>query len=171
MPTRPHPLNRRRLLLSGTAAAMAGAGLATWTRPALSQSAAVKPLPAYAAWKQAGDLILHSANTIETRRQAFGTGALTPASQLYVRNNLPPPDAGILDDRDAWRLSVEGVKRPATLTLRELKAMGEPVQLPMVLQCSGNGRGFFPSKPSGTPWTVGAAGCVIWTGVPVRSVV
>ena len=171
MPIRPHPLNRRRLLLSGTAAAMAGAGLATWTRPALSQSATVKPLPAYAAWKQAGDLIQHSANTIETRRQAFGTGALTPASQLYVRNNLPPPDAGILDDRDAWRLSVEGVKRPATLTLRELKAMGEPVQLPMVLQCSGNGRGFFPSKPSGTPWTVGAAGCVIWTGVPVRSVV
>ena len=41
----------------------------------------------------------------------------------------------------------------------------------MVLQCSGNGRGFFPSKPSGTPWTVGAAGCVVWSGVPVRAVV
>lgn len=171
MPTREHlPLNRRHLLLSGSAAALAGAGLATWTRPALSQSAAVKPLPAYVVWKQAGDLIVHSANTIETRRLAFGSGAITPASQLYVRNNLPPPDAGILTDRDAWRLQVDGVKRPATLTLRELKALGE-VQLPMVLQCSGNGRGFFPSKPSGTPWTVGAAGCVIWTGVPVRSVI
>ena len=41
----------------------------------------------------------------------------------------------------------------------------------MVLQCSGNGRGFFPSKPSGTPWTVGAAGCVVWSGVPLRNVV
>lgn len=41
----------------------------------------------------------------------------------------------------------------------------------MVLQCSGNGRGFFPSKPSGTPWNVGAAGCVVWSGVPVRAVV
>jgi len=40
-----------------------------------------------------------------------------------------------------------------------------------VLQCSGNGRGYFPSKPSGTPWTVGAAGCVIWSGVPLRHVV
>ena len=40
----------------------------------------------------------------------------------------------------------------------------------MVLQCSGNGRGYFPSKPSGTPWQVGAAGCVMWTGVPVRVV-
>ncbi|MBO1925862.1 molybdopterin-dependent oxidoreductase [Staphylococcus epidermidis] len=34
----------------------------------------------------------------------------------------------------------------------------------------GNGRAFFPA-PSGTPWTVGAAGCVVWSGVPVRDVV
>jgi sulfite dehydrogenase len=39
------------------------------------------------------------------------------------------------------------------------------------LQCSGNGRGYFPSKPSGTKWQVGAAGCVLWSGVPVRTVV
>ncbi len=24
---------------------------------------------------------------------------------------------------------------------------------------------------SGTPWTVGAAGCVIWSGVPLKAVV
>src|SRR5690606_4930953 len=40
----------------------------------------------------------------------------------------------------------------------------------MVLQCSGNGRAYFPHKPSGTQWTVGAAGCVIFTGVPVKAV-
>src|SRR3546814_11818994 len=40
----------------------------------------------------------------------------------------------------------------------------------MVLQCSGNGRAWFPHKPSGTQWTVGAAGCVIFTGVPVKAV-
>jgi sulfite dehydrogenase len=40
-----------------------------------------------------------------------------------------------------------------------------------VLQCSGNGRAFFPHKPSGAKWTVGASGCVLWTGVPVRYVV
>jgi sulfite dehydrogenase len=39
-----------------------------------------------------------------------------------------------------------------------------------VLQCSGNGRAFFPGKPSGTPWTVGAAGCVLWSGVPLKTV-
>ena len=41
----------------------------------------------------------------------------------------------------------------------------------MVLQCSGNGRGLFPNKPSGTAWKVGAAGCVVWSGVPVRTVI
>jgi sulfite oxidase len=53
--------------------------------------------------------------------------------------------------------------------VRELKALGIE-SVATVLQCSGNGRGFFPSKPSGTPWTVGAAGCVVWTGVPLRAV-
>jgi sulfite dehydrogenase len=87
-----------------------------------------------------------------------------------VRNNLPPPDASILDNRDAWTISIEGVKNPRTFSLGELKTMGLET-VATVLQCSGNGRGFFPSKPSGTQWTVGAAGCVFWSGVPVRTVV
>ena len=160
----------RRYALKGSVAALAGIGMASWTLPVFSQTAPVRPLPAYATWKDAGSLIVHSATTIETKRAAFGMGAITPASQLYIRNNLPPPNASILDDANAWQLQIEGVKSPTTLRLKELKAMGE-VQLPMVLQCSGNGRGFFPNKPSGTPWTVGAAGCVIWTGVPVRQVI
>jgi DMSO/TMAO reductase YedYZ molybdopterin-dependent catalytic subunit len=39
-----------------------------------------------------------------------------------------------------------------------------------VLQCSGNGRGFFTHKASGSPWQVGAAGNVFWSGVPLRAV-
>jgi sulfite oxidase len=114
-------------------------------------------------------MIVHSSSTIETRRSAFGTGVVTPAEQLYVRNNLPAPDASIVADRDAWEISIEGVKNPRTLTLAELKRMGLETTA-TVLQCSGNGRGYFPSKPSGTPWQVGAAGCVVWSGVPVRRV-
>jgi sulfite dehydrogenase len=126
-------------------------------------------LPAYASWKDPGSVIVHSSSTIETRRSAFGTSGITPAEQLFVRNNLPPPDASILADRDAWAVSVEGVRNPRGLTLADLRTMGVET-VAMVLQCSGNGRGFFPSKPSGTPWTVGAAGCVVWSGVPVRYV-
>jgi len=164
----PTSLQRRRLLAGGTA--LTAAGLAGFSRSAAAQAAASpKPLPAYASWKDPNSLIVHSSTTIETKRSVFGTSVVTPAEQLYIRNNLPAPDASILADRDAWQLAVEGVRNPRTLTLRELKSMGIET-MAMVLQCSGNGRGYFPSKPSGTPWQVGAAGCVMWSGVPVRLV-
>lgn len=184
-----HNAQRRRLLATG-ASVFAAAGLASHASlaraseaastgaapgaapatPAPAVAATTKPLPAYAAWKNADDLIVHSANTIETRRSAFGDGIITPANQLYVRNNVPPPDASVLDDRDAWEISIEGVKSPRTLKVGELKTMGLQT-VAMVLQCSGNGRKFFTHKPSGTPWDVGAAGCVVWSGLPVRDLV
>ncbi|NMM81830.1 sulfite oxidase [Acidovorax sp. SRB_14] len=168
MHSEPTSLPRRRLL-TGTASALAAAGLATWANGAAAQAAAAKPLPAYLGWKDAGSVIVHSSTTLETRRGAFGTSVITPTDQLYIRNNLPAPDAAIVANRDAWEISVSGVKSPRKLTVGELKALGLET-VAMVLQCSGNGRGFFPSKPSGTPWTVGAAGCVVWSGVPVRAV-
>ncbi|CAD5370153.1 Sulfite oxidase [Rubrivivax sp. A210] len=159
----------RRHLLAGSASALAAAGLATFARGAAAQTAAAapKPLPPFAGWKDAASMIVHSGTTIETRRSAFGNGVITPADQLYIRNNLPAPDAAIVADRNAWEVSIAGVKNPRTLTLAELKTLGVE-SVAMVLQCSGNGRGFFPSKPSGTPWQVGAAGCVMWSGVPLR---
>ena len=114
-------------------------------------------------------MIVHSSNTVETRRSAFGTSVVTPSNQLYIRNNLPPPSDDIVADRDVWQVAIAGVKNPRTLTVGELKTMGLAT-VAMVLQCSGNGRGYFPDKPSGTPWQVGAAGCVVWSGVPVRVV-
>ncbi len=162
--------SRRRHLLVGSASALAAINLATWTRGAFAQGAAVKPLPAYLGWKDGGSLTVHSATTVETKRSVAGATLVTPAVHLYIRNNLPAPDAAIVAEPDAWTVAIEGVRRPRSLSVAELKAMGAE-SLPMVLQCSGNGRGFFPSKPSGTPWTVGAAGCVIWRGVPVRKVV
>ncbi len=175
--TDPKPSLRRRQILAGSAGAIATVGLAGLPARSAAQAASAaaapaagpRPLPPYAAWKDASSLIVHSSSTIETRRNAFGTSGITPAEQLYVRNNLPPPDASILANRDAWQVSVEGVRNPRVLTVAELKTMGIET-VAMVLQCSGNGRGFFPSKPSGTPWTVGAAGCVVWSGVPVRYV-
>ncbi|MDB5743286.1 MAG: sulfite dehydrogenase (cytochrome) subunit SorA apoprotein [Polaromonas sp.] len=161
----PLALNRRHLL-AGSASALAAVGLSTWTQGAAAQA---KALPAYASWKDVNSAIVHIATTIETKRGAFGTSVITPAEQLYIRNNLPAPDASIVADRDAWEIAIEGVSKPRKLSLRELKTLGLET-VAMVLQCSGNGRGFFPSKPSGTPWTVGAAGCVVWSGVPVRVV-
>ncbi|NDP63032.1 sulfite oxidase [Polaromonas sp.] len=168
----PNSLPRRRLL-TRSATALAAAGLASWSHGAMAQAAApaaAKPLPAGLDWKNLDSVIVHSGTTIETRRSAFGTSVITPSDQLYLRNNLPTPDASIVADRDAWVLTLGGVQRPRTLTVGDLKTMGLET-VAMVLQCSGNGRGFFPSKPSGTGWKVGAAGCVVWSGVPVRAVV
>lgn len=169
MPPEFHNPQRRHLLI-GSVRALAAANLATWSLGSFAQSAGTKPLPAYLAWKDQGSLIVHSGTTVETARAIAGASIVTPAIQLYIRNNLPAPDAAIVANRDAWEVSIEGVKQPRKVTVAELKKMGEE-SLPMVLQCSGNGRGYFPSKPSGTPWQVGAAGCVIWRGVPVRTVV
>lgn len=176
VPTSP----KRRQLLAGGGAALAAsglAGLAGFSRgaaaagetPAATAAAAPKPLPPYVSWKDPSALIVHSGTTIETKRGVFGTSVITPAEQLYIRNNLPAPDASIVADRDAWELAIDGVKSPRTLSVRELKRLGLETTA-MVLQCSGNGRGYFPNKPSGTPWQVGAAGCVMWSGVPVRAV-
>ena len=171
-------VTRRQFIQSGVAlavpgsfGALAAAGLGGFSvRSLAAEEAKTKPLPEYVNWKDAEDLIVHSANTIETKRSAFGTSVITPAEDLYIRNNVPPPDESIVADRDAWPLDVEGVRKPRSLTVAELKSMGLET-VAMVLQCSGNGRGFFPHKPSGTQWTVGAAGCVLWSGVPVRTVV
>ncbi len=139
-------------------------------KPRPPQRLRPEPLPGYAGWKAGNALIVHSSSALETRRGAFGTSVVTPSSQLYVRNNLPAPDAAILDDRNAWVVRVEGVKTRVSSPSAELKTLGLET-VATVLQCSGNGRAVLPTKPSGTPWTVGAAGCVVWSGVPVRNVV
>ena len=115
---------RRRQLLAGSAGALAAVGLAGFAGEAAAQAApapaapaAPRPLPAYAAWKDANAVIVHSAQTIETRRSAFGTSVVTPAEQLYVRNNLPPPDASIVADRDGWQVAIEGVRTPRSFTV------------------------------------------------------
>ncbi|RIY42081.1 sulfite oxidase [Neopusillimonas maritima] len=169
----------RRRVLAAAGAAAAWAGMSTVARADSTEPAAqsnpqpvsdAKPLPDYAKWKDANSLIVHSANTIETQRGAVGSSVITPLNRLFIRNNVSPPPASITDNPDAWQINIEGVRKPHTFTLAQLKDMGLQA-LPMVLQCSGNGRAYFPHKPGGTQWTVGAAGCVIFTGVPIATLV
>lgn len=171
-------LTRRRLLTT-SASSLAVAGLA----PALSAAqntatpatptpaaTATKPLPAYVSWKNADSLIVHTPTTIETKRSAFGTSIITPSDRLYIRNNLPAPTAAVIGNPEDWKVSIEGVGKPQSFTIADLKTIGLET-MATVLQCSGNGRGYFAGKPSGTKWQVGAAGCVMWSGVSVRDVI
>lgn len=158
----------RRSLLVGSAGAMAAVSLLGLTP--LARAEEPKSLPDYAAWKERNALIIHSANTMETERGAIGNGVITPSDRLFVRNNLPAPPASVTENPDVWEVRIEGVNDPRTLTVGELKKMGVTT-VASVLQCSGNGRAFFPHGASGTQWSVGAAGCVMWTGVPLKDVV
>ncbi|WP_373000976.1 sulfite oxidase [Marinobacter sp.] len=158
----------RRTLLLGSAGAMAAVSVLGFTP--LARADEPKSLPDYAAWKERNALIVHSTNTMETQRGAIGNGVITASDRLFVRNNLPAPPASVTDNPDAWELRIEGVSNPRTLTVGELKAMGVTT-VASVLQCSGNGRAFFPHGAGGTQWSVGAAGCVMWTGVPLADVV
>ncbi|WP_150910443.1 SorT family sulfite dehydrogenase catalytic subunit [Marinobacter halotolerans] len=158
----------RRSLLLGSAGAMAAVSLLGFTP--LAKGDEPKSLPDYAAWKERNALIVHSANTMETKRGAIGNGVITASDRLFVRNNLPAPPESVTENPDVWEVNIEGVKNPRTLTVGELKKMGVTTTA-SVLQCSGNGRAFFPHGASGTQWSVGAAGCVMWTGVPLKDVV
>jgi sulfite oxidase len=159
-------LSRRRVLACGAGLFTASA-LGAFVHPAWSQP---KPLPQYVNWKNPDNLTIHSPTTIETKRRALAPNLVTAERDLYIRNNLPPPGEKIVADRDAWQVAFEGVRSPRTLSVGDLKKMGSR-DLTMVLQCSGNGRAYFPHNPSGTQWTVGAAGNVTWTGVPVKAVI
>lgn len=157
----------RRRLLVGSAGAMASVSLLGLAPLAKAEEA--KTLPDYVSWKDRSALIVHSANTMETRRDAISSGVVTPSTHLFVRNNLPSP-GGIIDNPDAWEVSIEGVDSPKTFTVADLKKMNV-TSVATVLQCSGNGRAFFEHGPGGTQWATGAAGCVVWTGVPLKDVI
>ncbi|MCZ2096650.1 MAG: sulfite oxidase [Anaerolineae bacterium] len=156
----------RRWLLAASAGG-AAAGLGGFSSPSLAQA---RPLPPVASFKDASRVIVHSASGIETQRSAFGTSGITDTDILFLRNNIAAPDAAIVANRDAWQVQIDGVTQPRTLTLADLKRIGLS-SVAMVLQCSGNGRGFFAHKASGSQWKVGAAGNTLWSGVPVRDVV
>ena len=152
--------SRRRLLKALAAAVI--------LLPQVSLSAVKRLLPAS---KEPTDFIEHNdlPLALETLRSAYGQGPITAISQFFVRNNLPMPESQITADRDRWAISVKGCQQPVTLSLAELKAL-PTTTVGSVLQCSGNGRAFFPHAPSGSPWGVGAAGCALWTGVKLSTV-
>ena len=171
--TRQANISRRNFLAgSATVAGLAAAGSVLPTITAANAAAHEKKnaLPDFAAWKNEKAVIVHSKSGIETIREAIGSGILTPIDNLYVRNNLPTMTDEAIGDKDKWTLSIEGVKNPKTFTLKQLKSM-TPTTIAAVLQCSGNGRGLFAHKASGSQWKTGAAGCVMWTGVAVTDLV
>jgi len=129
-----------------------------------------KGLPDFIKWKDRDALIVHSKKGIETHRSAIGESLITPNRNIYIRNNMPTMSDTQIGDRDNWKVSIKGVKNPKTFSLAQLKKLGHTT-MATILQCSGNGRGFFAHEVRGSQWKTGAAACVVWTGVPMKVVV
>jgi sulfite oxidase len=100
-------------------------------------------------------------------------GLYTPNRTFFIRSHMGPPPS---IDKSAWRLTIDGmVERPLQLSLDDLRKM-ERVEVPAVLQCSGNGRYFFgeafpnASHPAGAQWLYGGVSHGRFAGVRVRDV-
>jgi DMSO/TMAO reductase YedYZ molybdopterin-dependent catalytic subunit len=105
----------------------------------------------------------------ETPQAMFDT-AITPNDRFFVRYHLAdiPEMATLLD----WSLTIGGdaAERPYTLTLDQLRAEFEPVEIAAVCLCSGNRRGFSDPHVPGVQWGVGAMGNAVWRGARLRDV-
>jgi len=105
---------------------------------------------------------------LETPFAVFNEGPITSNDAFFVRYHL----AGIptaIDER-TFRLRVGGlVGNPLELSIADLKAIAEPVELTAVNQCSGNSRGFFDPRVGGGQLGNGAMGNARWVGVPLRA--
>ncbi len=163
----------RRNFLTGTAT-LAGiaatASVVPITIANANHSEGKKGLPDFISWKDRDALIVHSDKGIETHRSAIGESLITPNRNIYIRNNMPTMTDEQIGNRMDWKVSIEGVKNPKTFTIAQLQKLGHET-MATILQCSGNGRGFFKHKPRGSQWKTGAAACVLWTGVPMKTVV
>ena len=164
---------KRRNFLTGTASLAGVAATASIIPISIAKAnhtEGSKGLPEFISWKDRNALIVHSDKGIETHRSAIGESLITPNRNVYIRNNMPTMTDTQIGNRNDWKVSIEGVKNPRTFTLGQLKKLGHTT-MATILQCSGNGRGFFEHKVRGSQWKTGAAACVFWTGVPVKVVV
>ena len=106
---------------------------------------------------------------LETPFEVFNSGPLTPNDAFFVRYHWSGIPTSI--DPAAYRLRVGGaVNSPLELSLGDLKALGDPVEIVAVNQCSGNSRGHFVPRVNGGQLSHGAMGNARWTGVPLKKV-
>jgi sulfite dehydrogenase len=164
--------SRRRVLQGAGALALAATPLATLAAPdtgeGVSFAAGPRPLVKYPG-KRALISVTTRPPHLETPFAVFNEGPITANDAFFVRYHLANIPTSI--DPVAYRLAVKGrVKTPLSLSLAELKALAEPVEVVAVNQCSGNSRGFSSPRVFGAQLANGAMGNARWVGVPLKTV-
>jgi sulfite oxidase len=113
------------------------------------------------------DMIVRSARPLDLEMPLEGFSEyITPIDHFFVRSHVYTPRVDI----GQWRLTVDGeVANALTLTLDDLRRMPS-VELVSVLECAGNGRGFYEPSMPGLQWGHGAVGNGRWRGVRLADV-
>ena len=112
---------------------------------------------------------IHPFNVEAPLSELYDEGFLTSPELFYVRNHGAVPE---VDDASIpnWEFSIEGlVKKPITMTLRQLLADYEQITVPITLVCAGNRRKEQNQvrKSKGFSWGAAGVSTALWTGVPM----
>ncbi len=165
-------LNRRKFL---RAALLAGAGGALMPWSALADDTVMMPFAngerRLVVYPQKKPLILLTSRPpqLETPFSVYNNGILTPNDEFFVRYHLAGIPTSI--DSDKFRVEVKGeVSSPLSLSLHDLKKQFEQVEMVAVIQCSGNGRGFFQPRVPGGQSGNGTMGNARWKGVRLKDI-
>jgi DMSO/TMAO reductase YedYZ molybdopterin-dependent catalytic subunit len=113
------------------------------------------------------DMVVRSSRPpdLEMPLEAF-SDYITPIDRFFVRSHVHVPHVV----GSEWRLKVGGeVARDLTLSMDDLRRL-PAVELVSVLECAGNGRGFYEPSVPGLQWTHGAVGNGRWRGVRLADV-
>jgi sulfite oxidase len=113
------------------------------------------------------DMIVRSVRPEDLEMPLDGFNSwITPIEHFFVRCHMSKPTV----DLAAWRLSVQGeVSNALTLTMDELKTL-PAAEVVGVLECAGNGRGFYTPTVAGMQWSRGGVGNARWRGVRLGDV-
>ncbi len=116
---------------------------------------------------RAADMIIRSTRPedFEMPLDGFGTW-ITPVERFFIRTHVYTPKV----EASQWQLRIEGkVATSLTLNLSELREFPR-AELVSVLECAGNGRGFYQPTVAGLQWATGAVGNARWSGVRLADV-
>jgi len=169
--------SRRRVLRDALTLAVAASPLASLAKAAtettetnpdeVTFAAGPRPLVQYPQ-KRPLTLVTTRPPHLETPFPVFNEGPITPNDAFFVRYHLANFPLSI--DPDSYRLTIKGsVDTPLSLSLTELKALAEPVEVVAVNQCSGNSRGYFSPRVFGAQLGNGSMGNARWVGVSLKT--
>lgn len=92
---------------------------------------------------------------------------VTPTGAHYLLNHFDVP---ILTD-EAFSLRFEGAfENPMVLSMQDIRAL-ESTEMPVTLECAGNGRAGVSPRSFSMPWLYEAAGTALWLGTPLAPLI